>query len=378
MKTELQRWLVRDRLIGQRIVSALARVIHDRGNRNPGWYGDQEIPTITGSWRQMRWTPVRHVAAGLSRQIDFYADQIFTTQVWEPIAGSVGSELTPLQNADDPDFRLGDKHLERQRPKAEPSASPPSFSIVTPYYRHFTYFKECARSVAEAIRQAEPLETEWVVVNDDPSIACDKLWSVVPRAIHDRTRIIANDTNIGNTATLNAGIAASRHEWIAFLDCDDVIFGRALKVMSRYIAAYPLCRYFSSSMVDIDEEGRVVRYRIRDTKATQLFTGGMTAGHLKAIRRDTFDNIGLLDARFDGCQDYEFALRTAMAEPMCFVPEFLYGYRSHTHTQTLSGLSRQLSRAREIRRVYVGRVKGDPASDSKAKTPVQSNLDIAS
>jgi hypothetical protein len=109
-------------------------------------------------------------------------------------------------------------------------------------------------------------------------------------------------------------------------------------------------------MVDIDDDGRVLRYRIRETKATQLFTEGMTASHLKAIRRDAFAQLGFLDTRFDGSQDYEFALRLAMKEPICFLPEFLYGYRSHSRTQTLSGLDSQFSRARDIRSMYLDRI----------------------
>ena len=357
LKNMLHRWLTSDRLIGQRLVAALAGVVHDRGNRDPGWYGTEQVPAITGSWRHIRFKPIRQTVAALSRQLDFYGDQIFFKQVWQPIAGLAGKKLEPLRNPEDLDLRLGDEYLASRQPVAKPSASPPSFSIITPYYRHFSHFADCARSVATAMRRAGPLKVEWIVVNDDPSITNEKLWALVPTAIQDRTRMIANSSNMGNTATLNAGIRASQLDWIVFLDCDDMIANRALRILGKYVSVFPRCRYFSSSMLDIDESGRVLRYRIRDSRSTQLFTEGMTAGHLKAVRRDAFDDLGLLDARFDGCQDYEFALRTAMGEPVCFIPEFLYRYRSHSHTQTLSGLNRQLTRARDVRRMYTDRIK---------------------
>ena len=77
LKAASHRWLVGDRVIGQRVVSALARGVHDFGNRNPGWYGAEEIPAITGSWRRISFQPIRQAAAALSRQLDFYGDRIF-------------------------------------------------------------------------------------------------------------------------------------------------------------------------------------------------------------------------------------------------------------------------------------------------------------
>jgi GT2 family glycosyltransferase len=370
LKTLLHRWLVTDRLIGRRVLASLAWIVHKRGNCNPGWYGVDPAHAVTGSWRGLRNPKLRGLAVALSARLDLYCDEVFVNEVWRPISGPHGNNLQPLRAPTDPELCLGDEYLRARQPAAPASDAPPSFSIVTPYYRHFAYFNECARSVAKAMRGLGSLQAEWVVVNDDPNMPSDRLRSALPASISDRTRIITNSSNLGNTATLNAGIEASRFGWILFLDCDDILYGLALSVLARYITAFPRCRYFSSSMVDIDSEGRFLRYRMRDTGPTQMFTEGMTAGHLKAIRRDAFDDLGLLDQRFDGCQDYEFAMRIAMVEPICFVPEFLYGYRSHANTQTLGGLERQLSRAREIRKLYLTKLLGlIPAGSGAMPSP---------
>jgi hypothetical protein len=78
----------------------------------------------------------------------------------------------------------------------------------------------------------------------------------------------------------------------------------------------------------------------------------MTAGHLKAVRRDAFDDRGLLDPASDGCQDYEFALRMAIEEPLLFIPEYLYSYRWHQASQSVSMGPRQARIADAIVRRY--------------------------
>jgi hypothetical protein len=67
----------------------------------------------------------------------------------------------------------------------------------------------------------------------------------------------------------------------------------------------------------------------------------MIVSRLQAIRRDLFDEIGLLDPSFEFAHDYEFALRAASLEPLLLVPEYLYCYRWHFDTQPVPNLNRQ-------------------------------------
>ena len=79
----------------------------------------------------------------------------------------------------------------------------------------------------------------------------------------------------------------------------------------------------------------------------------MLAGHLKAIRRDLFEDIGYLDPRFELCQDYEYALRTGVNEPILKIVEPLYRYRWHKKTQSVSRANRQKIIHDRIQRQYL-------------------------
>jgi glycosyltransferase involved in cell wall biosynthesis len=233
------------------------------------------------------------------------------------------------------------------------SSREPTFTIVTSFFHHIGYFKECADSVAALMQHSPDVPVEWIVINDDPRFTAESLTGVLEEGARNRVKVHSDGRNRGIANRLNEAIALASHEWILFLDCDDLIAVDALRVLSAYVRRFPFCRYMSSCMVDIDESGRVLRYRHRLQGPSRLPKDGMVAGHLKAVRRDLFQDIGLLDDSVDGCQDYEFALRTASQEPLLFVPDYLYFYRWHGTSQSASAAGRQTATADRVVARYV-------------------------
>ena len=231
------------------------------------------------------------------------------------------------------------------------------FTVVTPFHRHLDFFTHTAASVDRLVFGEEAVEAdlEWVIVNDDPAIFDDELSERIPKRLLPAVRQIRPDGEGGIVEALNSGIRHGRYRWFLFLDCDDEIEPNTLAVLDHYRRQFPRCRYMSSSMIDIDEQGSVLRFRGNEHPVDRLLDIGMLAGHLKAIRRDLFDDIGLFDQRFDFCQDYEFALRTSVHEPILKIPEPLYRYRWHERTQSVSRADRQKVVHQRIQREYLRR-----------------------
>ena len=232
------------------------------------------------------------------------------------------------------------------------------FTVVTPFHRHLDFFAKTAASVDRLFFGDEKrieAALEWVVVNDDPTISDDELSERIPKRLLPAVRQIRPDAEGGIVDALNSGIRHGQYRWLLFLDCDDEIESNTLAVLDHYRKLFPRCRYISSSMIDIDEQGNVLRFRGNEHPIDRLFDIGMLAGHLKAIRRDLFDDIGLFDPRFEFCQDYEFALRTSVQEPILKVPEPLYRYRWHENTQSVSRADRQKNIHQRIQREYLRR-----------------------
>jgi SAM-dependent methyltransferase len=253
-----------------------------------------------------------------------------------------------------------------------------TYTIITPFYEHLTLFSRCAESVRMLLQAANVTDgnrrVEWIVMNDDPRVDPAEIWTAVPEEIRDFVSVISDGTNMGISARQNQGIEEAHNEWILFLDCDDRIEADAISVLDHYIRQFPRCRFISSSIIDIDEEDAVIRHRIRWWGGSGLYEQGMNAGHLACIRRDLFESIGKFDVRFSGCQDYDLALRTAIREPILFVPEHLYSYRWHSRTQSVSQFKRQARICEAVKRAFLQHFMDSHLPvDQSAVTPFPGN-----
>ena len=230
------------------------------------------------------------------------------------------------------------------------------FSIVTPFYKHLKLFEATAASIGRlaATAAAQNALLEWIIVNDDSAVQAGELMQCIPQSLHPMVRLMRPDGQGGNIVNaLNKGIRHCRHRWVLLLDCDDEIESNTIETLGHYQQQFPRCRYMSSSMTDIDVAGKTLRFRGNEHPPERLADIGMMAGHLKAIRRDLFEDIGYFDSRFEICQDYEFALRTAVHEPILCFPEPLYRYRWHNNTLSVSRIWHQLEVHYRIQREYL-------------------------
>ncbi len=152
--------------------------------------------------------------------------------------------------------------------------------------------------------------------NDDPDTRNSALKSLIPQVISALTYVIGGDIRRGVTGGLNEAITTVKNEWLLFVDSDDLIIPEVFEVLRHYITKFERCRYISSGMIDIDDKNEVLRYRRHDLPSTHIYSCGMIAGHLKAIRRDLLNEKGLLCSSFNLSQDFEFALRVVKDEPI--------------------------------------------------------------
>lgn len=254
----------------------------------------------------------------------------------------------------------------------------PRFSIVTPFHTHIDFFARCAASVdAVMAAELEAGRVEWIVVNDDPAYGADDLLARVPARARDATRILSDGRNKGIAARTNEACATAMGDWLLFLDCDDELEAKAVPVLDHYVARFPDCRYISSGLIDIDEEGAVLRFRA-NSDPTWMFQEGMTVGHLKAIRRDLFRELGGCHAEHSGCQDYDFALRTSLNEPILCIPDYLYRYRWHRSSQSVSRKVRQATNTilvlRDFLRLFADLYGGRTLRPTGADRAVSSGL----
>ncbi|AHF85161.1 glycosyl transferase family A [Rhizobium leguminosarum bv. trifolii WSM1689] len=208
-------------------------------------------------------------------------------------------------------------------------------AVVIPAYNAGDYLAQTLQSVLGQTHKA----LEIIVVDDgstdDTALICRRF-----AARDQRIRILSTE-NRGVAAARNTGIEASKSNYIAFLDADDLWHPTYIERMLSALyslpeiwgAVYALHRF-------IDSEGYCTRSGSSLNARDSIFSRhlvfrfvGNGSGFM--IRRAVVDKIGGYDSSYTrqgigGCEDFDFELRTAEHFKIETVPLGLVGYRSHS------------------------------------------------
>lgn len=209
----------------------------------------------------------------------------------------------------------------------------PALSVVIPNYRRPDLLRTCLRSVSAA-RAASAAEIEVIVVDDGSG---DDSCAVVEREFPD-VRLVALPVNRGYPVAINAGVDASRGEWVLTLNNDTTIEADAFDRMLEAVRAVPqvglaaVQQRFSTDHSVIYSAGTIVDGRAHasdrlmgapvsasETEPVEVF-GACGAGAL--YRRSMLTELGGFDERFAfGLEDVDVAWRARMHGWRClYVP----------------------------------------------------------
>lgn len=310
-----------------------------------GWFGSR--PLTANELSSYFVSYHSDYTAGTNTLIGKYADLGIERQYAYPLHRMIGSGKLFLNHVSNVSMSSVDTNSDITNESCS------RFSIITLYYKHYEYFKECAESVRTLFNKSledKSIKFEWVIINDDPSFTREQISAAIPNDIAPFVSIISDGNNEGISSRTNQACNLAVYENIVFLDCDDLINDDAFVVLRYYFKQFSSVRYVSSACLDIDERGNIVRQRFHAHPSTEMFERGMLAGHLKCIKRSLFNELGGFDGQFSGVQDYDFALRTLLQESILLIPEALYRYRWHPNTQSLSREIRQASNAEKVRK----------------------------
>jgi glycosyltransferase involved in cell wall biosynthesis len=145
---------------------------------------------------------------------------------------------------------------ERKLSSIMPQVALPKVSVIVTCFNYARYAGQALDSVASQSYKC----FDCVAVDD---CSTDDSASVIEQWISDRKdprfRLIRNNSNSGQTASLSTGLTATNGEFVAFLDADDFWFPEFIE---RHVEAH-LNRCFTvsvscSDLVQINDEGRVL------------------------------------------------------------------------------------------------------------------------
>jgi O-antigen biosynthesis protein len=217
----------------------------------------------------------------------------------------------------------------------------PKISVVMPVYNPEIDFLESA--IDSVIAQ---VYANWeLCIADDRSTDATvadtlKNWA----AKDDRIRITFRTENGNISAATNSAAALATGDIILFLDNDDELTPDALGEVALYFATHPTTDFLYSDDDKIDTKGHRFAPQFKPQWSPELLLSYMYLGHLCAVRKHIFEQIGGLRLGFEGSQDYDFALRaTEICRHVAHLPLVLYHWRTAPGSTAISGAAKPAS-----------------------------------
>ena len=182
----------------------------------------------------------------------------------------------------------------------------PRFSVVVPVYNvREDQLVECI----ESVRGQSYENWELILVDDHSS------WESVRTVLRryqgeENIKVLFRSENGNISRATNDGIAVSNGDFIAFMDCDDVLAPTALYEMAYAINEHPEYDFIYSDEDKLSEDG-ALRHDpfFKPDWSPDTFFSMMYTNHLAVYRAELVKKTGGLRPEFDGAQDYDFTLR---------------------------------------------------------------------
>lgn len=199
----------------------------------------------------------------------------------------------------------------------------PLISVVIPTYNTpLPYLKKAVQSVQKQYYK------NWELCICDDASTHPPVREWLSTIAGDRVKVIFAEQNEGIASATNRAVQHSSGEFIAFLDHDDELSPDALWEMVSLLNKQPDLDIIYSDQDKMNQRGRRSEPFFKPDWSPEYFRSVMYVGHLLLMRRSLFDQLGGLDSRFDGVQDYEFMLRASEhTSKIAHIPKVLYHWQ---------------------------------------------------
>ncbi len=206
-------------------------------------------------------------------------------------------------------------------------AGAPLVSIVTPVYNLAEYVEETVRSV---LTQDYP-RIEYIVMDGGST---DGTLEILSR-YRDRLRVVSGPDQ-GAAHAINRGFRLCRGEIFAFLHADDTYLPGAVRAAAEYLAAHPDAGGVYGEAYWIAADGRrLERYPTREFDPQALAEECFICQPACFLRREVFEQAGMLDPRLHCSFDYDLWIRIARFSRLDYLRRPLANSRMRRESKTL-------------------------------------------
>lgn len=216
------------------------------------------------------------------------------------------------------------KH-EKQNYKRATFSYMPLISVVVPVYNvEESMLRACIDSVC---KQSYP-NWELCLADDASTMACVR-ECLGTYADNPQIKITYREKNGHISECTNTAIGMASGEFIAFMDCDDVLADNALEEVVRLLNKDKELDFIYSDEDKLSEDGkRRHQPHFKPDWSPDTMMSLMYTCHLGVYRKSIGDELGWLRKGFEGAQDYDFTLLfTEKTNRIGHIPKILYHWR---------------------------------------------------
>lgn len=164
------------------------------------------------------------------------------------------------------------------------------------------------------------------------------------RAFTDpRIRLVCNDSQQGQTRSLNRGLEFAKSRYVARIDADDICLPQRLETQVRFLDENPKIAVVGSRWIGLSPSGKPLGTRGNALSDDGSFLGRLLRGdcplyHTTVMfRKEAMEQAGGYDAAFKIGQDYDLWARMAVRGLRAVVLETpLVFYRFHARQQSVA------------------------------------------
>lgn len=225
------------------------------------------------------------------------------------------------------------KQNEKEKTNNEKLQYSPLISVVVPVYNvSKKQLKDCIESVLN-----QSYDNFQLCLADDCS-TMDEVREVLEfYSDNPKIDIKYREKNGHISRCTNTAIEMAKGEFIAFMDCDDVLCDNALYEMAKKLNEDDY-DFIYSDEDKIDEDGKKRHMpHFKQEWCPDTLMSNMYTCHFGMYRAGMVRELGGLRAGYEGAQDYDFTLRfTEKTDKIGHIPKILYHWRERKESTAIN------------------------------------------
>ena len=232
------------------------------------------------------------------------------------------------------EYELWIKEVESNETYDEKFLYNPKISIVVPVFNVLDkHLIPCIESVL-----AQVYDNWELCLADDKSTWKNVGETLAKYENHEKIKVVYRQENGHISRCTNSAIEVATGEYIAFMDCDDVLRPNALYEVVKLLNENPELDFIYSDEDKIDDDGKNRHMpHFKPDWSPDTLMSHMYTCHFGVYRRSIVNEIGGLRPGVEGSQDYDFTLRfTEKTNKIAHISKILYHWRERAESTAIN------------------------------------------